>query len=54
MNIDMKKIITIFIVFAFVLNSCNDSFLEKYPLTSLVEETAFESYDNFKAYVSAL
>jgi starch-binding outer membrane protein, SusD/RagB family len=54
MNTDMKKIITLFIVFAFMLNGCNDSFLEKYPLTSLVEETAFESYDNFKAYMYPL
>lgn len=33
-----------------MLISCNDDFLEKYPLNELVEETAFETYDNFKAY----
>ena len=50
----MKKIAVLFIVFTLILNGCNDSYLEKYPLTSLVEETAFESYDNFKAYMYPL
>ena len=33
------------------LTGCNDSFLEKYPVTSLTEENAFQSYDNFKAFM---
>lgn len=32
------------------LASCNDSFMEYAPQTSLTEETAFLSYDNFKTY----
>lgn len=34
-----------------LLTSCNDEFLEKYPITDLTEENAFQSYDNFKAYM---
>lgn len=30
---------------------CNDSFLEKYPVTDLTEENAFKSYDNFKSFM---
>lgn len=33
------------------LTSCNDSFLEKSPVTDLTEENAFNSYDNFKAFM---
>lgn len=29
---------------------CNDSFLEKAPVTDLTEDNAFNSYDNFKAF----
>lgn len=32
------------------LASCNDSFLDKAPVTDLTEENAFQSYDNFKAF----
>lgn len=32
-------------------SSCNDSFLEKTPITDLTEENAFNSYDNFKAFM---
>jgi len=35
-------------------SSCNDSFLEYTPETSLTEETAFVSYDNFKTYAWSL
>lgn len=38
-------------VIASVLTGCNDSFLEKTPLTSLGESNAFQTYDNFKAYM---
>ena len=47
----MKKIISLFIVSAgFVFTGCNDSFLDKYPVTDLTEENAFSTYDNFKAF----
>jgi len=45
----MKKLIYIIISLIF-LNSCNDTFLERYPLDKLVDKTAFISYDNFKTY----
>lgn len=31
-------------------SACNDSFLEKTPVTDLTEDNAFNSYDNFKAF----
>lgn len=37
-----------------MLTACNDNFLEKYPLTSLTEQNAFETYDNFKAFTYPL
>src|SRR5690554_2199800 len=46
----MKKLL-ISIICLTILVSCNDDFLDKYPVTSLVEETAFETYDNYKAYM---
>ena len=46
----MKKIIyTIFI--AILLFACNDSYLDKLPKTSLTEETAFLSYDNYRSFM---
>lgn len=33
------------------LTGCNDSFLEKYPVTSPTEENAFQNYDNFQAFM---
>lgn len=36
------------------LGGCNDNFLEVYPKTSLTEKNAFNTYDNFKAYVYPL
>ncbi len=33
------------------VTSCNDDFLEKYPQTSLTEQNAFQTYENFKAYM---
>lgn len=48
----MKKIIISLAVFAgAVLSGCNDSFLEKSPVTDLTENNAFNSYDNFKAFM---
>ena len=32
------------------LGGCNDDFLEVYPRTTLTEQNAFQTYDNFKAY----
>jgi len=48
----MKKMITVVVLAATVLTACNDSFLEKYPLTDLTEENAFKEYDNFKAFMN--
>lgn len=51
----MKKIfigITAFLGLAFA--GCNDSFLDKTPVTDLTEENAFNSYDNSKFHVALL
>ncbi|MCM1110649.1 MAG: RagB/SusD family nutrient uptake outer membrane protein [Clostridium sp.] len=32
-------------------SSCNDDYLEKYPQTGLTQQNAFQTYDNFKAYM---
>lgn len=46
----MKKIfINMMILSSIAFTGCNDSFLDKTPVTELTEETAFNSYDNFKA-----
>lgn len=45
----MKKYILL-VVSLFALNACNDDFLERYPLESQTEATAFETYANFKTY----
>ncbi len=45
----MKKYFFILIITLF-LSSCNDSFLEKLPIESQTESTAFKTYDNFKTY----
>ena len=34
-----------------VFTSCNDSFLDKNPITALGESNAFQTYDNFKSYM---
>lgn len=47
----MKKLFTnILILSGLALSGCNDSFLEKTPVTDLTEENAFSSYENFKAF----
>lgn len=33
------------------LTGCNDDFLEKYPTTTLTEQNAFQTYNNFKGYM---
>ena len=33
-----------------LLIACNDSFLERYPIETQTEVTAFKTYDNFKTY----
>ena len=46
----MKKIFISFAILAGVtLSGCNDSFLDKLPVTDPTEETVFKSYDNFLA-----
>ena len=49
----MKKILKIYAatVLAFSISSCNDSFLEKTPTTTLNETTTFETYNSTKAYM---
>lgn len=48
----MKKIlICAALTGGLALAGCNDSFLEKYPVTDLTEENAFKSYDNFKSFM---
>ena len=49
----MKKTFIYIIPFCLGLtfSSCNDSFLEKTPITDLTEENAFNSYDNFKSFM---
>lgn len=47
----MKKILSAIVLSASLLTACNDDFLEKYPLTDLTEENAFQEYNNFKAFM---
>ena len=48
----MKKIFLSLVTLSSIfLWSCNDSFLDKYPLNSPTEETVFKSYDNFNAFM---
>lgn len=48
----MKKLfISLAFLAGMVLSGCNDSFLDKAPVTDLTEENAFNSYDNFKAFM---
>lgn len=48
----MKRLFISLAVFAGIaFSGCNDSFLEKTPVTDLTEENAFNSYDNFKAFM---
>ena len=48
----MKKImICAALLGGLALTGCNDSFLEKYPVTSPTEENAFQNYDNFQAFM---
>lgn len=35
---------------ATVITSCNDDYLEVYPQTSLTDQNAFQTYENFRAY----
>src|SRR5574344_1737789 len=47
----MKKIYTyLILLFGIGLTSCNDSFLDKTPVTSLTEDNAFSSYSNFQSF----
>lgn len=46
----MKKILIVFSLL-FLFASCKKDFLDKYPLTSPTEATAFQNYDNFKSYM---
>jgi hypothetical protein len=47
----MKKIYTyLILLFGIGLTSCNDSFLDKSPVTGLTEDNAFNSYSNFQSF----
>ena len=48
----MKTYILLFSLFALLLSaiSCNDEFLERYPIETQTVGTAFKSYDNFKTF----
>ena len=50
----MKKIYITTLIAALSLGACNDDFLEKYPIESQTEATAFITYDNFKTYAWSL
>ncbi|MDL2281697.1 RagB/SusD family nutrient uptake outer membrane protein [Parabacteroides sp. OttesenSCG-928-G06] len=47
----MKKIIICLAILGISLTGCNDSFLDKYPVTGLTEENAFSSYSNFQSFM---
>lgn len=52
-KIKHKQMKNIFLMMAVMLalGSCKKDFLDKYPLTSPTEATAFQTYDNFKSYI---
>lgn len=51
----MKKIYYIIsVILSLSLGACNNDFLEKYPIESQTEATAFKTYDNFKTYAWSL
>lgn len=50
----MKKILILSIAAALTLGACNDDFLEKAPVESQTEATAFKTYSNFKTYAWSL
>lgn len=48
----MKKLhIGLLLLAGLTFAGCNDSFLDKTPVTELTEENAFSSYDNFKNFM---
>ena len=49
----MRKYL-IFICTVLLASCLNNDFLERYPLGDPTAETAFETYDNFKAYAWGL
>ena len=50
----MRKYIYLIICVALLSGCLNNDFLERYPLGDPTAETAFETYDNFKAYAWGL
>lgn len=50
----MKKILILSIAATLTFGACNDDFLEKAPVESQTEATAFKTYNNFKTYVWSL
>ena len=50
----MKKYILILLFAVSALVACNNNFLEKLPVETLTESTAFSSYSNFQTYAWSL
>lgn len=46
-----KQLLLTIVLISSLFTACNDDYLEKYPLTSLTEENAFQEYNNFKAFM---
>lgn len=46
----MKNLIYYILLGSFLATSCDDGFLDRYPLDQQTEVTAFNTYDNFKTY----
>lgn len=51
MKLKNKILTALCVVSATAMVACNDDYLEKYPQTTLTEENAFQTSDNFKAYM---
>lgn len=50
----MKKKIILFMAAVLMFGACNDDFLEKSPIESQTEATAFKTYNNFQTYAWSL
>ena len=46
----MKRIYIFLVLTLIIFNACNDDFLDKYPIDSQTEGTAFRTYNNFQTY----
>ena len=46
----MKRRYIFLVLTLIIFNACNDDFLDKYPIDSQTEGTAFRTYNNFQTY----